>query len=159
MISGTFEPVIFSIMTGIVSPFPENFTFNTEIPVRITDINYGNHAGNDSILSIIHEARVQYLNSFGYSELDIGGAGLIMKDMAVEFKKEIIYGDKIIAYVTAARFTKVSFDLYYRLEKISGSNQTIAVIAKTGMICYNYKDKKIAPLPAQAIEKLSGNKG
>jgi len=29
------------------------------IPVRITDINYGNHVGNDAFVSIIHEARMQ----------------------------------------------------------------------------------------------------
>ena len=26
------------------------------IPVRITDINYGNHVGNNSMVEIIHEA-------------------------------------------------------------------------------------------------------
>ena len=38
--------------------FPaENPLFITTIHVRIGDINYGGHVGNDAILSIIHEAR------------------------------------------------------------------------------------------------------
>ena len=34
------------------------------IPVRITDLNYGNHVGNDAFVSIIHEARMKWLHSY-----------------------------------------------------------------------------------------------
>ena len=37
------------------------------IPVRIGDINYGNHLGNDAFVSIIHEARVQWLRQNNYT--------------------------------------------------------------------------------------------
>ena len=40
---------------------PERFTFTTEVPIRITDLNYGGHVGNDAVLSILHEIRVQFL--------------------------------------------------------------------------------------------------
>ena len=65
---------------------PDTFTFQTEIPVRITDINYGNHLGNDAILSMMHEVRVQFLQNLGYSELEMEGAGLIMSDTAIIYK-------------------------------------------------------------------------
>ena len=71
---------------------PETFSFQTEIPVRITDINYGNHLGNDAILSMMHEARVQFLQSLGYTELDVEGAGMIMADTAIIYKGEGFYG-------------------------------------------------------------------
>lgn len=48
-------------MARISIDLPSTFTFSATIPVRITDLNYGGHVGNDTILSIIHEARVQYL--------------------------------------------------------------------------------------------------
>ena len=47
-------------MARIKVELPELFTFNTTIPIRITDLNYGNHVGNDTILSMIHEACVQF---------------------------------------------------------------------------------------------------
>ncbi len=47
-----------------------------KIPVRITDVNYGNHVGNDAFVSIIHEARLQWLKQKGFSELNFGGTGL-----------------------------------------------------------------------------------
>lgn len=58
---------------------PEEFKFSTKIKVRITDINYGNHVGNDTFLSYLHEARMQYLNHFNYTELNVNGCSLIMK--------------------------------------------------------------------------------
>ena len=67
---------------------PETFSFQTEIPVRITDINYGNHLGNDAILSMMHEARVQFLQNLGYTELEFEGVGLIMSDTAIIYKGE-----------------------------------------------------------------------
>ena len=48
-------------MARIKLTLPENFNFSTNIEVRITDINYGGHLGNDSVLEIIHEARIRML--------------------------------------------------------------------------------------------------
>jgi acyl-CoA thioesterase FadM len=136
---------------------PDKFSFSTTIPVRISDINYGGHVGNDSILSIIHEARVQFLNSLGYTELNLEGKGLIMRDVAIEFKNELFYGDKILAAVAAGGFSTISFELFYKLEKISAGNKTILVaIAKTGMVYYDYTQKKIAGLPDTVIKNLKG---
>ncbi len=141
-------------MSRIRIDLPEQFSFSTSIPVRITDVNYGNHVGNDAILSIIHEARMQYLNSFGYSELQFAGVGMIMKDVGIEFRNELFYGDIVIAAVTSTGFTKLGFDLYYKLEKdLAGERKTVAV-AKTGMICYDYARKKIVAVPQEAVDKL-----
>lgn len=52
---------------------PETFPFQTEIPIRVTDLNYGNHLGNDSVLTLIHEARVCFLTHHKWSEFDIEG--------------------------------------------------------------------------------------
>ena len=45
------------------------------------------------------------------------GLVLIMNDVAVEFKNEIFYGERIIASVTVSDISKFSFDVYYKLEK------------------------------------------
>ena len=57
---------------------PDNFAFETQIPIRITDLNYGGHLGNDKYLTLIHEARVQFLEHYGFSEMDVDGVGIIM---------------------------------------------------------------------------------
>ncbi len=129
---------------------PQSFSFSTQISVRITDINYGGHVGNDSILSLLHEARMQFLKNAGYTEMDFAGASLIMADAAIEFKGEAFYGDDLKAYVTAAEFSKVGFEVYYKLVK--GEQETVVVLAKTGMICFDYAKRKITSVPAEVLQ-------
>lgn len=135
---------------------PESFTFSCSIPVRITDINYGGHAGNDTILSLLHEARMQYLGSFGYTEMNLAGSGLIMSDVGIEFKKELFYGESLLAYVAAGNFSRIGFELYYKLEKITATGKSTVALARTGMICYDYTQKKIVAVPEEARLKMQG---
>jgi YbgC/YbaW family acyl-CoA thioester hydrolase len=142
-------------MARIRLQLPQQFTFFTLIPVRITDINYGNHVGNDAILSLLHEARMQFLNKSGYTELEFGGVGLIMSDAAIEFKGEAFYGDVLKAYVTVDEFSKVGFEIYYKLVK--GEQETVVVLAKTGMVCFDYSKRKVTAIPAGISERLQKN--
>lgn len=133
---------------------PEVFSFSTLIPIRITDLNYGAHVGNDTILSLMHEARVQYLKSFGYGELNFSGVGLIMSDAAIEFKNQLFYGTHLKAYIAAADFTRISFDLYYRLRIEKEGKEIEIAVAKTGMVCFDYSIKKVVAVPVEAVKKL-----
>jgi acyl-CoA thioesterase FadM len=133
---------------------PEHFTFTTEIPIRITDLNYGGHVGNDSVLSILHEIRMQFLRYHEYTELDLAGTGIIMADVAIEFKSEVFYGETIRASVAAGEFSRVGFDIYYKLEKIQGQKWVTVAVARTGMVCYNYDQKKIASVPKEVCTRL-----
>ena len=134
---------------------PFSFQFETTIPFRITDINYGGHLGNDAFLYLVHEARMQFLNKYGLSELDFAGIGLIMRDAGIEFRDELFYGDTVIASVTVAEFTKASFEIYYKLEKEVEGKRKLVALAKTGMIGYDYGKKKIAALPEAAVNQLA----
>ena len=133
---------------------PPAFTFKTIIPIRITDVNYGNHVGNDSILSIIHEARMQYLKNLGLSELEFAGVGLIMADVSIEFKNEAFYGDLIEASVTSGNLTNTGFELFYKLEKKSGEGTVLVAVARTGMVCFDYERKRIVSFPVNAVQLL-----
>ena len=142
-------------MARIKIDLPGKFSFSTNIPIRITDINFGGHVGNDTILSIIHEARAKFFTHCGYTELDFGGVGTIMSDVAIEYKDQIYYGDVVFASVAVGEITKVAFDLFYKLEKktVDGKHSTVA-IAKTWMVCYDYDKKKVAAIPEAAIKKI-----
>ena len=141
-------------MPRVKLTLPEHFSFTKEIPVRVTDLNYGGHVGNDSILSLIHEIRVQFLRHHGYGELDLAGVGLIMADVTIEFKSELFYGDALWASVAAAEFSRVGFELYYRLEKKSGEKMVPVAFARTAMICYDYTLKKIVSVPKEVCTVL-----
>lgn len=141
-------------MARIKLQLPETFTFSTLLPIRITDLNYGRHVGNDTILSLLHEARMQYLKHYGYSEMDLDGVSLIMGDVAIEFKNEVFYGNTLRAYVTAFDFSRVSFDLAYML--VNEADEKVVALAKTGMICFDYNKRKTASVPEVVKEQLSG---
>lgn len=135
---------------------PDSFSFSCTIPVRITDINYGGHVGNDTLLSLVHEARMQFLAQFGFTEMNLAGTGLIMADAGIEFKKELFYGDQVIASVTAGDFSRIGFDLYYKLEKNTAAGKVLVALAKTGMICYDYSKKKMVAVPEAARISMQG---
>ena len=140
-------------MARIKLSLPEFFAYCARIPVRVTDLNYGNHLGNDALLSLIHEARMQYFTSLGLTELQFAGVGLIMSDAAIEFKAEAFYGDVLNVHVAATEFSKVGFELYYKLVK-EGDNSVVA-LAKTGMVCFDYAKRKVTAVPKEAIDKMS----
>jgi YbgC/YbaW family acyl-CoA thioester hydrolase len=133
---------------------PTTFLFNTILAIRISDLNYGGHVGNDAFLSLIHEARQQFLRHFGFTELNFAGTSLIMADAAIEYKRELVYGDEIKIHVTAAGFDKIGFDIFYKLEVKSGEEWLLAGKVKTGMLCFDYSAKKKVPIPSEALTKL-----
>lgn len=141
-------------MERIKLKLPATFQFSTIITIRITDLNYGGHVGNDTFLSLIHEARQQFLLSHGYAEMNIAGVSLIMSDVAIEYKQELNYGDAVKISVAATGFDKYGFDLFYKLEIIKDDTVTLAGKAKTGMVCYDYAEKKLAMVPDRVKEKL-----
>jgi acyl-CoA thioesterase FadM len=137
-------------MARIKLGLPEKFHFTTDINVRISDINYGGHLGNDAVLSIIHEARMRFLKSLGFSELDCGGPGIIMSDAAIVFKSESFYGDIISASVGVDEFNPMGCDIYYQLlNKESGKE---IARAKTGIAFFDYEQRKLAKVP-EAFKK------
>ena len=132
-------------MPRVTIELPEQFPFSTDIPVCISDINYGGHLGHDSIVSLIHEARVRFLNAHGFTELDIDGFGLTMTDLVVLYKAEAFYGEILTIEVSAQDFTKYGCDFVYRItSKTSG---TEVARAKTGVLIYDYKKRKVVGLP------------
>jgi len=141
-------------MSRIKIELPEKFIFKTEIPVRITDINYGGHLGNDSLLSIIHEARVRFLKHLGYSESNVEGNGIIMIDAGVQYKSEGFYGDELFIEVGVMDFSNTGCDFVYRVTNRNTIKEI--ALAKTGIVFFDYKNKKIVPVPIKFKSKIEG---
>jgi YbgC/YbaW family acyl-CoA thioester hydrolase len=132
-------------MARIRLDLPKQFAFSTEIQVRIRDINYGGHLGNDSVLSLMHEARLRFLTRYGYSESNIEGFGFIMIDSVIVYKSQAFYGDTLTIEVAVDEFSKYGFDFIYRMTN-KETGQEIAR-AKTGIVFFDYEKNKIARVP------------
>jgi acyl-CoA thioester hydrolase len=141
-------------MARITLELPSQFDFSTTIPVRITDLNYGGHVGNDTILTLIHEARMQFLRHHGYSESNIGGKAMIMGDVAIIFKNELFYGESVRVSIAVTNIERVSFELFYLLEKDTAVKTLVVAQAKTGMVCFDYEKRKVSSLPDEVKAKF-----
>ena len=128
---------------------PEKCIATFTIPVRITDINYGNHVGNNSLVEIIHEARMQFLQQYGFTEMNAGGSSLIMNELTVEFKNESFYKDDLEVKIFTGAISRVSFELFYSISALRNNLLTIIANAKTGMVCFDYIEKKVVAVPAK----------
>ncbi len=132
-------------MARIKIDLPEHFLFTTTLSVRITDLNYGVHLGNDALLGMIHEARMQFLDSFGYSELNLAGVSLIMADSAIVYKYQAYFQDPLAFDITAGEFSAKGFDIFYRITH--AINHQLIAKAKTGMVCYDYENAQLENVP------------
>lgn len=132
-------------MPRIKLKLPDKFPFATDVAVRITDINYGQHLGNNTVLALLHEARVQLLAQHGYTELDIDGVGIIMADSAIVFKSEVRYGATLHIEVAVTDIHRRGCDIVYRVsDKATGEE---VAHAKTGIVFYDYAERKLMPVP------------
>ena len=141
-------------MARIKIELPEKFIFKTEIPIRVTDINYGGHLGNDSLLSIIHEARLRFLNSLGYSESNVEGVGIIMIDAGIQYRSEGFYGDELLVEIAVNDFTGLGCDFVYRISNKKTTKEI--AIAKTGVVFFNYEKRKAVSVPFGFKDKIEG---
>jgi len=142
-------------MHALKQLLPTSFQFTCQLPVRITDINYGGHVGNDRLLVYAHEARIQYLQEMGYTEMELDTTSLMLTKATLEIRSELFFGDQLSVAVQAMHFTSKGFDLLYKIEKITTEKPVLAAIVLTTMICFDYKNKKVTNLPETALQRLS----
>jgi acyl-CoA thioester hydrolase len=134
---------------------PEKYFFSTNTKIRVSDLNYGNHLSNDSVLSFVHQARVELFESWGFSEIDFGGSGVIMTDAAIVYQSEGHLNEEIRIDIGIRDLSRVGFDLCYRLVKVKTG--TILAMVKTGIVCFDYSLKKVVSIPDQSRSLLVGS--
>jgi acyl-CoA thioester hydrolase len=142
-------------MSRIEIQLPEKFIFKTDLPVRVSDLNYGNHVGNDSILTLMQEARTLFYRSMGFeSEVKLENSiGQIVSDAAIVYKSESFLGDTLLIEIAFDDVNKYGFDLYYRITNKVSEREVAR--GKTGIVCFDYAKRKIASIPEKLMEKLN----
>ncbi len=143
-------------MQRIKIDLPNKFIFSTEISVRVYDVNFAGHLSNDSILSMVHEARILFLKNWGYSEVDTEGAGIIMFDAALQYKSQGYHGDILIFDVAVDNLIRTGCDFIFKISNKANGKEIAR--AKTGIAFFDYKKNKMVAVPEkfkELIEKLN----
>ncbi|OEU73272.1 MAG: hypothetical protein BA874_12540 [Desulfuromonadales bacterium C00003068] len=132
----------------------EGFQFTTAYQVRISDINYGNHVANSAVLNFFQDARIRYLKQLGnFSELDIGGCGIILPEANVKYRAEMFLADELEIGVRVTEMGRSSVTMSYRIER----NGELTAEGTTALIAFDYTARKARRLPQpfkQAINAL-----
>jgi len=140
-------------MPRIKIDLPERFSFSTEIPIYINHINYGNHLDNSALISLVSEARVRFFKALGYTELNVEGCGIIVADVAVQYKSEAFHGEVLVFEMAADDFNKYGCDLVWRISDQATGREVAR--GKTGIMFFDYTARKAALVPPAFVAKVS----
>lgn len=132
-------------MARILIDLPEHFAFATEIQLYLSHMNYGGHLDNALLLTVVSEARVRWLKSMGYGELDVEGLGIIVADAALQYKSEAFHGEVMRVEMGARDFSKYGCDLVWRMSERDSGREVAR--GKTGIVFFDYGARKVAPVP------------
>lgn len=130
--------------------------FSINYKVIVSDINYGGHMGNERALIIFQQCRMDWLNSIGYDEINIGeDKGIIQLESHVFYLKEVTLGENLKCFIKDVEFTKSSFEIFY--EVINEKNE-VALKGSTKNMAFDYNRKKPSRIPKEFLEKLENYK-
>lgn len=132
--------------------FPEEqYYFSTQLTVRVTDINAANHLGNDSMISMISEARARFLYEFGIRET--AESGIIVTDLATTYKAEAHARDHLLFEVGVMDFNKYGGDITFRISR--PADNTLVAMAKSGFVFFDYRAGRVIAMPEEFRAKFS----
>ena len=125
-----------------------------ETTVEVTDLNYGNHLGNDALVGIIHRARVHFLHRLGASEKNLGDGktGILLADLIVNYKGESFLFDKLGVESSIGEVSSKGFRMFHR---ITAEQDRLIALVETGIVAFNYHKRKVARIPESFVSKIS----
>lgn len=125
-------------------------TFSTQFAIRVSDINYGGHLGNDRVLSLFHETRVRWLSKQGWNEANIDGVGIVQTEAHLRYRAQAFLGENLSCSLEVTALKSRGFTLSYKLSRDSDG----AVIAdgSTVLRFFDYESQSIASTPSKFSE-------
>ncbi len=110
--------------------------FSTELKVRISQINFGQHLDNAELIKMAHEARFCFLDKYGFNEVDIEGVGLVIGNLEVDYVREVFLHDILTFSLYLDELKKYSLQMYYLIS--SAKQQKIVARVRTKLIFFDY---------------------
>jgi acyl-CoA thioester hydrolase len=141
-------------MSRIEIRLPDKFNFFTEVPIRIGDVNRGQHVSHVALITIIEEARARFWSICGYGEQerDEKEIGFIIADLAINYIKQITYGPPLKVEIGVNDFSRKGYDIVYRVSDILDIE---VARAKTGIVVFDYRKQQAISLPDELRKSLT----
>lgn len=142
-------------MPRVKISMPEEFLFTMRYPVGISDLNYAKHLNSVAMVHIVHEARLQFLANLGFTEANIFGLGMVVTDLAIDYRSESFANDLLIIDVGVGRFNRYGCDVCFQIT--NSALDCVVCKAKMGVVFFDFDKHKIAPVPKAFRELLGQN--
>jgi acyl-CoA thioesterase FadM len=141
-------------MARLTLQFPDDqYCFSTQLTVRVTDINAAKHLSNDSMISMISEARALFFFEFGIIETAEDGIGIIVTDLATTYKAEAHARDQLLFEVGVMDFNAYGGDITFRITR--PADGALVAMAKSGFVFFNYQALKVMAMPPAFADKFA----
>lgn len=132
-------------------PSAKNELFQTTYEVRVDDINYGNHMGNERFLLAAQECRSRYFQSIGLSEHHIGeDTGIVVANALVQYKAEVFYGDQLKITLGVSETGRSSIDFVYQIYRLD----KLVATALTTVVCVGISTRKPKSIPEKLLIQI-----
>lgn len=129
--------------------------FSIPLTVRSDDLNFAQHVAHQNYFIYFQEARIAYLGQFGFSELDICGCAMLIAEASCRYRKELFFGDRLLASCRVVRLNPKTFLMAYSLAR----DGVLCAEGSTTNLVVEPRQKKVVPLPdgfVAAVRKFEG---
>lgn len=133
-------------MSRVVLEFPVPAIYRQSVKLRIDDINYGNHLGHDTLVSLLHDARCGWLAEQGLTELSVDGdsLGWVVAELIVNYRAEAFYGERLEIELALGKLGSKGVEIYQRVLSEEG---VVIAVAKVGVVFFDYVARQAAAVP------------
>jgi acyl-CoA thioesterase FadM len=124
-----------------------------ERQVGLSDLNFAKHLDSVAMVKVLHEARLQFLASLGFTESNIYGLGMMVTDLAIDYRAESFAGDRLVIDVGVSDFNRYGFDI--GMQVTNDALDSVVCSAKFGIVLFDFDRHQISELP-KVLQSLLG---
>ncbi|MCE9683813.1 acyl-CoA thioesterase [Halomonas alkalisoli] len=141
-------------MERIKLEFPEHAWRHVHtLSVRVGDMNYAQHLGHDTLISLLQEARAVALATLGASERNVGGFPGVVGELAVQYQAEAYWPD-VLEVTTAIPIPEgKGIKVFHRMVRRSDRRQ-VATAMLTMLLVDPSRGGKVVSLPESFLSQL-----
>ena len=134
---------------------PQSILFTMERTVGLSNLNYAKHLDSVAMIQFLHESRLQFLASLGFSESNIFGLGLVVTGMEVDYRAESFANDLLLFDVGVDKFNKYGLEIVTQVT--NSATENLVCIARVGVVFFDFDNHAMAEVPRGFRELLSSH--
>ena len=117
--------------------------FSIPLTVRSDDLNFAQHVAHQNYFIYFQEARIAYLQQFGFSELDICGCAMLIAEASCRYLKELFFGERLSIGCRVVQLKPKVFVMGYTI----GRGGVLCAEGATTNLVVDPRQKQVVPLP------------